>query len=168
MLPINGANLVPNAIAVKGQESDVTTSTCYACWEIVNSTEDAHPIHLHLVPFQVLSRQKLNADQDFETGALDGIRLLGQPKPPAANEAGWKDTVQMFPGEMTRVIARFDRPGEYVWHCHILSHEDHEMMRRFFVLEPASSAALVPEPSTPTIMGFGLSMVLARMRRRAE
>jgi FtsP/CotA-like multicopper oxidase with cupredoxin domain len=61
-------------------------------WEIFNSTEDAHPIHLHLVSFQVLSRQKFNADQDFEAGALGDIRLLGQPKPPADNEAGWKDT----------------------------------------------------------------------------
>jgi spore coat protein A len=135
-------------------------------WEIFNSTEDAHPIHLHLVAFQVLSRQKFKADQDFETGALDDIRLLGNGKPPAANEAGWKDTVVMFPGEVTRVIAKFDRPGEYVWHCHILSHEDHEMMRRFFVLQPAHLAAQVPEPSALAMLALGLLMVLARMRWR--
>jgi spore coat protein A len=102
-------------------------------WEIHNSTEDAHPIHLHLVAFQVLNRQKFKADQDENSGGLTGIRYVGNPRPPEPNEAGWKDTVQMFPGEVTRVIARFDRPGEYVWHCHILSHEDHEMMRPYVV-----------------------------------
>ncbi len=137
-------------------------------WEIFNSTEDAHPIHLHLVSFQVLSRQKFNADQDLETGALDDIRLLGQPKPPAANEAGWKDTVQMFPGEVTRVIAKFDRPGEYVWHCHILSHEDHEMMRRFFVLETANLTGAIPEPSALAMLGIGLAVFGVRMRSRTS
>jgi spore coat protein A len=102
-------------------------------WEIHNSTPDAHPIHLHLVAFQVLGRQKFRADQDPVTGRLTDIRYVGQPMPPQPNERGPKDTVQMFPGEVTRVIARFDRPGEYVWHCHILSHEDHEMMRPYVV-----------------------------------
>jgi spore coat protein A, manganese oxidase len=102
-------------------------------WEIYNTTEDTHPIHIHLVQFQVLSRQKFRATQDPETGALSDIHLLGQPKPPDANEAGFKDTVRMNPGEVTRVIMKFDRPGRYVWHCHILSHEDHEMMRPYFV-----------------------------------
>jgi spore coat protein A len=136
-------------------------------WEIFNSTEDAHPIHLHLVSFQVLSRQKFNADQDFETGALDDIRLLGQPKPPAENEAGWKDTVQVFPGEVTRIVAKFDRPGEYVWHCHILSHEDHEMMRRYVVLD-ASLAAQVPEPGSAALFAGGAVLVVAGVRRRAR
>ena len=135
-------------------------------WEIVNSTEDAHPIHLHLVSFQVLSRQKFKADQDTASGVLDDIRLLGQAKPPAANEAGWKDTVQMFPGEVTRIIAKFDRPGEYVWHCHILSHEDHEMMRRFFVLEPTNLLAGVPEPSAVVMLLLGLAIIGVRIRSR--
>jgi spore coat protein A len=103
-------------------------------WEIYNSTPDAHPIHLHLVSFQVLGRQKFSATQDPATGALTNIRLQGkQGKPALATEAGWKDTVIMYPGEVTRIIAKFDREGEYVWHCHILSHEDHEMMRPYFV-----------------------------------
>jgi spore coat protein A len=135
-------------------------------WEIFNSTEDAHPIHLHLVAFQVLSRQKFKADQDLETGALDDIRLRGRPKPPADNEEGWKDTVLMFPGEVTRLIAKFDRPGEYVWHCHILSHEDHEMMRRYFVLDTASLAAQVPEPSLVIMLSLGLVIFGARRRGR--
>ncbi len=100
-------------------------------WEVFNTTEDAHPIHVHLVSFQILSRQKFRATQDLMDGSLTNIRLLGQPRPPEPNEAGWKDTAQMFPGEVTRVIAKFDRAGTYVWHCHILSHEDHEMMRPY-------------------------------------
>jgi len=137
-------------------------------WEIFNSTEDAHPIHLHLVAFQVLSRQKFNADQDFETGALDDIRLLGQPKSPAENEAGWKDTVLMFPGEVTRLIAKFDRPGEYVWHCHILSHEDHEMMRRYVVLDTPYLGGAVPEPSTLSTLIIGLATLIACTRARGN
>lgn len=102
-------------------------------WEVYNSTMDAHPIHLHLVGFRILDRQRFKADQDMATGQLSNIRLIGRPRPPAANEEGLKDTAQMLPGEVTRIITRFDRPGEYVWHCHILSHEDHEMMRPYRV-----------------------------------
>jgi spore coat protein A len=101
-------------------------------WEMYNTTEDAHPIHLHLVSFQIVDRQKFRARVN-EDGSLSNIRLIGKPKQPAANEAGFKDTVQMFPGEVTRVIAKFDVEGLYVWHCHILSHEDHEMMRPYCV-----------------------------------
>jgi spore coat protein A len=104
-------------------------------WEIYNLTPDAHPIHLHLVAFQLLDRQRFKADVDPLTGAPSSIQLIGQSKPAPASERGWKDTVKMMPGEVTRVIAKFDRAGEYVWHCHILSHEDHDMMRRFEVHE---------------------------------
>jgi spore coat protein A len=60
--------------------------------------------------------------------------LRGQPKPPAPEEDGWKDTVQVPSGTVTRIVATFDKVGRWVWHCHILSHEDHEMMRRFEVV----------------------------------
>jgi spore coat protein A len=103
-------------------------------WEIFNASEDAHPIHLHLVQFQVIDRQKYRA-RVGEEGALSGIRLIGRPRKPGPEEQGWKDTVKMFPGEVTRVIAKFDREGLYVWHCHILSHEDHDMMRPYCVGE---------------------------------
>jgi spore coat protein A len=113
-------------------------------WEVHNATEDAHPIHLHLVKFQILNRQKYSADivpKDNPApdgtvtigGALRNVKYKGQPKGPDAYEAGWKDTAIMYPGEVTRIIAKFDKPGRYVWHCHILSHEDHEMMRPYFV-----------------------------------
>jgi bilirubin oxidase len=86
-------------------------------WEMYNFTADAHPIHIHEVQFQVVDRQP------FE----------GDPRPPEANETGFKDTVISYPGEITRVIAKFEHPGLYVWHCHIVEHEDNEMMRPYFI-----------------------------------
>ena len=109
-------------------------------WEIYNATPDAHPIHLHLVAFRILDRQRFTGTlrpkpmPDGATGGiLENIRLHGRPRLPPANERGPKDTALMLPGEVTRIIATFPRPGAYVWHCHILSHEDHEMMRPFRV-----------------------------------
>jgi spore coat protein A len=104
-------------------------------WEFYNETMDAHPIHLHQVKMQLISRQKFNANIDEQTGKPEDIRWIGQPKCPAADEQGWKDTWITYPGEVTRVIAKFDLAGLYVWHCHILSHEEHDMMRPFFVGE---------------------------------
>jgi spore coat protein A, manganese oxidase len=112
-------------------------------WEFHNTTGDAHPIHMHLVDFRILSRQKFTGtltpktNPDGSIGAIldpASIQLLGRPKVPGAEERGKKDTAKMFPGEVTRVIANFKRPGEYVYHCHILSHEDHEMMRPYRVI----------------------------------
>jgi spore coat protein A len=111
-------------------------------WEFYNTTGDAHPIHMHLVDFRIQSRQKFSGTITPKTnsdgsigGVLDeaSIKLLGRPAVPGAEERGKKDTAKMFPGEVTRVIATFKRPGEYLFHCHILSHEDHEMMRPYFV-----------------------------------
>ncbi len=115
-------------------------------WEIFNATEDAHPIHLHLVAFQVLGRQVFKAHVDEETGRLSNIRVFRRRTPGRANEEGWKDTVQMLPGQVTRLIARFDREGLYVWHCHILSHEDHEMMRPYCVGDLAGCMSGPPMP----------------------
>jgi len=152
-------------------------------WEIANLTEDAHPIHLHLVQFQLANRQRIRDDryrtmwsagfpdgsfiagygpplpynQPNTDGAIGGNLafsrfLRGPSRSPEPNEAGWKDTIVLFPGEVTRIVARwapqnvgiaavgggtnlypFDPttgPG-YVWHCHILDHEDNEMMRPY-------------------------------------
>ncbi len=166
-------------------------------WEIVNLTADAHPIHLHLVEFQLINRQSLNTNlynrtyaAAFPTGAYqpefgppldyraannplsagkDGGNpdvtpyLQGPVRPPAPNEAGWKDTFVVPPGMVTRFIVRwaptelptgsalpdlyysFDPNGAsqhgYVWHCHIIDHEDNEMMRPDVVqLNPAAPA----------------------------
>jgi spore coat protein A, manganese oxidase len=110
-------------------------------WEIYNLSPDAHPIHLHMVSMQLINRQKFNASVDMETGKPSNIKLLGQPKTPTADEAGWKDTYIMYPGEVTRVIATFNLAGKYVWHCHILSHEDHEMMRPYMVMASSNNNA---------------------------
>jgi spore coat protein A len=101
-------------------------------WSLVNLTEDTHPIHLHLVRFQVLDRQLFDADE-YQTHKT--MRLLGARLPPDSDEAGWKDTVRAHPGMVTRIIARFDGfPGRYVWHCHVLEHAANEMMRPFEVV----------------------------------
>jgi len=153
-------------------------------WQIINITADAHPIHLHLVQFQLVSRQAFNvnkyskkynasftggafiggggpplnystANSDGAIGGNPGITpyLQGMVKPANPNERGWKDTFIMYPGEVTTVAVRFaptdmplstpqddllfgfdpsKGPG-YVWHCHIIDHEDNEMMRPYTV-----------------------------------
>jgi FtsP/CotA-like multicopper oxidase with cupredoxin domain len=91
-------------------------------WSMYNFTEDAHPIHLHLVRFQVIGRTLLN----------------GTPSPNVSVqpwEEGYKDTVVAFPSEITTVRAKFDIGGLFVWHCHIVEHEDNEMMRPYVVSE---------------------------------
>ena len=110
-------------------------------WEIYNATGDAHPVHLHLVNFEVLDRSEFNADV-IEQPVLQhnglygtGFRLenieIGAPVAPMDGyvENAPKDMVTALPEQVTRIKATFDKPGRYVWHCHILSHEDHEMMR---------------------------------------
>jgi spore coat protein A, manganese oxidase len=89
-------------------------------WALYNFTEDAHPIHLHQVQFQVLDRQQF-------------LPTLGAVVAPKPWETGFKDTVTAFPGQITRIKAKFDLPGRFVWHCHILEHEDNEMMRPYTV-----------------------------------
>jgi spore coat protein A len=150
-------------------------------WEIVNLTADAHPMHTHLVQFQLINRQNFNTNKyagayngafpggaffpaygpplDYNTGnpnALGGNPditpfLQGRVIPPDPNEAGWKDTIHVLPGQVTRIAVRFaptDTPAEisgafpfdpnagghgFVWHCHIVDHEDNEMMRPYGV-----------------------------------
>jgi spore coat protein A len=100
-------------------------------WEIYNFTADAHPIHLHEVQFQVVNRQPLLADEEGMT--LAPATLAGPPTGPEPSETGYKDTVIAYPGQVTRIKATFDLPGLYVWHCHIVEHEDNEMMRPYFI-----------------------------------
>ncbi len=112
-------------------------------WEFYNATVDAHPIHMHLVDFRILNRQDFDSAvvsaKDMGGGYVGGlldpaqIAFTGPVITPNAAEAGKKDTAIMYPGQVTRVMATFKRPGSYVYHCHILSHEDHEMMRPYRV-----------------------------------
>lgn len=128
-------------------------------WILINSTVDMHPMHIHLVHFEVLEKGTISADDYAAATALSmptvsGIGLqpnvdeLGRPVTPGsenpytvhASELGWKETVRVPPGSDTglrvgyvKVRAKFDRVGTYMWHCHILAHEEHEMMRPFTV-----------------------------------
>ncbi len=101
-------------------------------WSFINITGDAHPIHLHLVRFQVIDRRPFDL---FAWNASRKVKYTGPAQPPEAHEAGWKDTVRADPGMVTRIAMRFDgEPGRYVWHCHYLEHEDNEMMRPYELL----------------------------------
>ena len=169
--------LGPEMVTLNGQMwdgalSETPTQGATEEWVIVNPTADAHPIHLHLVQFQLVSRQLIDTKKygsdwltlQRTTGGLGpdaeppwpmdfvplelpiGAYLKGKPMAAPLNEQGWKDTIQMFPGQVTVIRVRwasqdgspfgFDAsqgPG-YVWHCHILEHEDNEMMRPYMVL----------------------------------
>ncbi|HWE76336.1 MAG TPA: multicopper oxidase domain-containing protein [Stellaceae bacterium] len=105
-------------------------------WNLVNLTEDIHPIHLHLVRFQVLDRQYFDVGLYQRTGTL---RTFGTV---FAGESGWKDTVQAHAGMVTRIIIRFEGfTGRYVWHCHVLEHAAREMMRPFEIVSAAGVSA---------------------------
>lgn len=121
--------------------TEVVANGSTEVWQIYNTTADSHPMHLHLVNAQVLSRQpfKFNGGVPAPTGVARG---------PDANELGWKETIKMHPGEITSILMKFDLPtglpfvvppsprtggNEYVWHCHILEHEEHDMMRPLVV-----------------------------------
>ncbi len=101
-------------------------------WEFVNLTEDTHPMHMHLVRFQVLDRRAFDTTDYLLNKKL---RFTADATPPDANELGWKDTVQCPDSVITRVIVHFEGyPGKYLYHCHILEHEANDMMRPFEVI----------------------------------
>ena len=103
-------------------------------WEFYNATADAHPMHVHEVTFEVVNRQNLVTDEEGEV--VEPIQLVGDVSGPEESESGFKDTVIAYPGQVTRVRARFDTPGQFVWHCHIVEHEDNEMMRPYRIGPP--------------------------------
>jgi spore coat protein A len=125
-------------------------------WNILNFTADTHPVHLHLVQYQVVEKHEIFFQDEDENGIPDdttgdGLISYGDGSTPdystadiwigdliplRPEETGWQDTVSVDPGTMMSLVTTFDLPGEYVWHCHILSHEDNEMMRPFFVETP--------------------------------
>ena len=97
-------------------------------WEFYNATGDGHPMHVHEVVFEVLNRQDIFVNEDTqEVQVVPG----SVPQPPEPWETGYKDTVIAYPGQVTRIRAQFKTPGQFVWHCHIVEHEDNEMMRPY-------------------------------------
>ena len=145
LIQLLGTN-VPTGVELYGRAyMDAATETplnkSKEVWQIANLTGDTHPIHFHLVNVQVLSRQSF---ESYANGAPSGLGALRGPEP---SELGWKETVKMHPNEITTVIMQFNLPKvpftvpasprtgghEYVWHCHILEHEEHDMMRPLIV-----------------------------------
>jgi spore coat protein A len=190
--PIPGS--ISNGRGLNSTENPRVGST--EVWEIANLSEDAHPIHVHLIQFQIINRQNFDRDgyrttwdaafpggtfkgvsypagtyipgfgppRDYATANTGGFFggnpdftpfLQGAPIAPDPNETGWKDTIRVMPFQVTRLAIRFApqgtalataRPGVnsfsfdpttggpgYVWHCHILDHEDNEMMRPYLM-----------------------------------
>lgn len=124
----------------KGYDDPVTENVRLGSteiWRFINTTEDAHPMHLHLIQFRVLERQGYDVGIMRSTGQL---RLVGITRPPEPNEVGRKDTALVYPGEVLSIVAHFEGyTGRYVYHCHMLEHEDNDMMRPYEVL-PAEAA----------------------------
>ena len=97
-------------------------------WEIYNATGDAHPMHIHEIVFEVVNRQDIVVDEGTQEVEVEPGSV---PTLPESWETGFKDTVVAYPGQVTRVRAQFNTPGQFVWHCHIVEHEDNEMMRPY-------------------------------------
>jgi spore coat protein A len=140
-------------LAFMDPPTEVVTAGTSEVWQFVNLTADTHPIHFHLVNVQIISRQPFDTTVNYTGGEPP---LTGNPRPPDGYESGWKDTVRMNPGEVTNVFISFSLPTvpfhvpnsprtgghEYVYHCHILEHEEHDMMRPMVIKER-------PAPSVP-------------------
>ena len=106
-------------------------------------------MHIHERLFKVVDRQPIfvdEANRQFQVvpGSL--------PTPPEPWENGWKDTVIAYPGQVTRVAMRFDNPGQYVWHCHIVEHEDNEMMRPYRIGSEQPGSPPHPHPRGPQVV----------------
>jgi spore coat protein A len=144
MNPDNGTNY---ARAYDDVATETPKAGATEVWQIANLTMDTHPIHFHLVNAQVLARQSFT-DADENMLYTNGVpTYTGPARGPDATELGWKETINMNPGEVTTVIMKFRLPkvpftvpasprtggNEYVWHCHILDHEEHDMMRPLIV-----------------------------------
>lgn len=141
--PVGGGHRPQFGRAYDAAATETVNRGSVEVWQILNLTADTHPMHFHLANVQVLSRQAFNG-MHYRGGAPHAIGPLVAPD---GNELGWRETVRMNPGEVTSVIMRFDLPAvpftvppsprtggnEYVWHCHILEHEEHDMMRPLVV-----------------------------------
>ena len=130
-------------------------------WELYNATADAHPIHIHEIVFEVINRQNITVDDGAGTVQ---VNPGSAPMPRQPWETGFKDTVTAFPGQVTRVRAQFNTPGQFVWHCHIVEHEDNEMMRPYSIGPVQTRNAVIAAPTTliPTAPGglFGTGVLI--------
>jgi spore coat protein A len=149
---VNNAGMPTWSLPYMSSPTETPKAGSVEVWQIMNLTADTHPVHFHLVNVQLIQRQKFASKIDPKNlpGNPSDWTYIADPTGPDANELGWKDTVRMNPGEITTVIMKFDLPKlptaemrnavsprtgghEYVWHCHILEHEEHDMMRPLIV-----------------------------------
>ena len=124
-------NFAPGVWAKSMWDDEVTENPAVGStevWEFYNATADAHPVHVHEVMFEVLDRQPITIDEVTQQVQVEpgSVPTLREPR-----ESGLKDTVIAYPQQVTRIKARFLKAGQFVWHCHILEHEDNEMMRPY-------------------------------------
>jgi FtsP/CotA-like multicopper oxidase with cupredoxin domain len=100
-------------------------------------------MHIHEITFEVMNREPITFAVD-EAGGISEVALAGDPRGAEAWETGFKDTVIAYPDEVTRVRAKFDHAGQFVWHCHIVEHEDNEMMRPYRIgpVQPGEPGAM--------------------------
>jgi FtsP/CotA-like multicopper oxidase with cupredoxin domain len=191
----------PEELLLDGQKWDAEVSETPTLgstedWQIVNPSMDQHPIHVHLVQFQVVYRQKFNVASYLGTWIrLNGNPPLnhstvnvpldsfftGQPTGPSPSEQAWKDTVVVNSGEVVTIRLRwteqngdpfpFDAtvgPG-YVWHCHLLEHEDNEMMRPYVVVAPSQSLTVeIAVVAVVVVVAAALVAVIVFRRRRSR
>jgi FtsP/CotA-like multicopper oxidase with cupredoxin domain len=136
-----GGNAVENLWMDPVTENPAVGAT--EMWEFYNTTGDAHPMHVHEVVFEVVNREGLVLDANGDV--MQPIQLDGVITPPEPWETGFKDTVTAYPGQVTRIRAQFNSPGQYVWHCHIVEHEDNEMMRPYRI-GPEQPGQPMPHP----------------------
>ncbi len=144
--PVYNWNL--NAVRFDEEATETPKVGTVEDWVYVNLTGDTHPMHMHLVTFQVIGRTPFDAEAyEAAYGGPNGVRggfdptrfATGRMVPPAPEERGFNDTVKADPGYFTTVRAKFElptgvpAPHNYVYHCHIVEHEDNDMMRPFTV-----------------------------------
>jgi FtsP/CotA-like multicopper oxidase with cupredoxin domain len=124
-------NVAPGVWIHQMWESPVTENPAVGAtevWELYNATADAHPMHIHEIVFEVMNRQNILLNELTGQVMVDPV---SSPLPPEPWETGFKDTVIAYPGQVIRLKVQFNTPGQYVWHCHIVEHEDNEMMRPY-------------------------------------
>ncbi|HET6351733.1 MAG TPA: multicopper oxidase [Coriobacteriia bacterium] len=130
VLGVLGKDGMPAALEWASPVTENPAPGATEIWEIYNTTGDAHPMHVHETVFEVVDRQELDADKEEEELRMP-LRPVGDRMPPEPWERGFKDTVIAYPGQVTRIKATFGEAGQYAWHCHIVEHEDNEMMRPY-------------------------------------
>ncbi|ERH09855.1 MAG: putative multicopper oxidase [halophilic archaeon J07HX64] len=135
-MPLLGSADNPSGNRLADPPTETPTVGETELWSVANLTGMTHPIHLHLIHFQVLGRQSI--DYDPADDSIDP-ETLRDPEP---SERGWNDVVSVDPGDVAHLLVHFgeydglfnDQTGRYMWHCHMLEHEDHDMMRPMEVL----------------------------------